>query len=44
MPSRKFERTGTSMMRPDGSAMRPRMPPSWPMLPLFPRAPDLVII
>ena len=44
MPSRKFERTGTSMMRPVGSAIRPRMPPSWPMLPLFPRAPEAVII
>ena len=44
MPSRKLERTGTSMMRPDGSAMRPRMPPSWPMLPLLPRAPEEVII
>ena len=44
MPSRKLLRTGTSMIRPDGSAIRPRMPPSWPMLPLFPRAPDVVIM
>ena len=44
MPSRKLLRTGTSMMRPDGSAIRPRMAPSWPMLPLFPRAPEAVII
>ena len=44
MPSRKLLRTGTSMIRPDGSAIRPRMAPSWPMLPLFPRAPELVII
>ena len=44
MPSRKLLRTGTSMIRPDGSAIRPRMAPSWPMLPLFPRAPDAVII
>ncbi len=32
------------MIRPVGSAIRPRMPPSWPMLPLLPRAPELVII
>ena len=44
MPSRKLLRTGSSMMRPEGSAIRPRMPPSWPMLPLLPRAPELVII
>ena len=44
MPSRKLLRTGTSMIRPDGSAIRPRMAPSWPMLPLFPRAPEAVII
>ena len=44
MPSRKLLRTGTSMIRPDGSAISPRMAPSWPMLPLFPRAPDAVII
>ena len=44
MPSRKLLRTGTSMIRPDGSAMRPRMAPSWPMLPLLPRAPESVII
>ena len=44
MPSRKLLRTGTSMIRPDGSAMRPRIAPSWPMLPLFPRAPEAVII
>ena len=44
MPSRKLLRTGTSMIRPDGSAIRPRMAPSWPMLPLFPRAPESVII
>ena len=44
IPSRKLLRTGTSMMRPDGSAIRPRMAPSWPMLPLLPRAPDAVII
>ena len=44
MPSRKLLRTGTSMIRPDGSAMRPRIAPSWPMLPLFPRAPESVII
>ena len=24
--------TGTSMMRPDGSAIRPRMAPSWPII------------
>ena len=28
MPSRKFERIGRSMIRPDGSAIRPRMPAS----------------
>ncbi len=44
IPSRKLLRTGTSMIRPAGSAMRPRIAPSWPMLPLFPRAPELVII
>ena len=44
MPSRKLLRTGTSMIRPDGSAIRPRMAPSWPMLPLLPRAPESVII
>ena len=44
IPSRKLLRTGTSMIRPDGSAIRPRIAPSWPMLPLFPRAPDAVII
>ncbi len=44
IPSRKLLRTGTSMIRPDGSAIRPRIAPSWPMLPLFPRAPDVVII
>ncbi len=44
MPSRKLLRTGTSMIRPEGSAIRPRMAPSWPMLPLFPRAPESVII
>ena len=44
MPSRKLLRTGTSMIRPDGSAIRPRIAPSWPMLPLFPRAPESVII
>ena len=44
MPSRKLLRTGTSMIRPDGSAIRPRMAPSWPMLPLLPRAPEAVII
>ena len=32
------------MIRPDGSAIRPRIAPSWPMLPLFPRAPEAVII
>ena len=44
IPSRKLLRTGTSMIRPDGSAIRPRIAPSWPMLPLFPRAPEAVII
>jgi hypothetical protein len=44
MPSRKLLRTGTSMMRPDGSAMRPRMPPSWLIWPLLPRAPESDII
>ena len=44
IPSRKLLRTGTSMIRPDGSAMRPRIAPSWPMLPLLPRAPEAVII
>ena len=32
------------MIRPDGSAIRPRIPPIWRMLPLFPRAPESVII
>ena len=43
-PSRKLLRIGRSMIRPDGSAIRPRMAPSWPILPLFPRAPEAVII
>ena len=31
-PSRKFERIGIGMMRPDGSAMRPRIPASCEMV------------
>ena len=28
-PSRKLERMGSSMIRPDGSAIRPRIPAIW---------------
>ncbi len=31
-PSRKFERIGIGMMRPEGSAIKPRIPASWEMV------------
>ena len=43
IPSRRFERIGRSMIRPDGSAIRPRMPASWWIWVTEPRAPELVI-
>ena len=39
-PSRKFARIGCSMISPDGFAMRPRMPASWRICCLDPRAPE----
>ena len=44
IPSRRFCRMGRSMIRPDGSAIRPRMPASWCTWVTFPRAPECVII
>ena len=44
IPSRRLERIGRSMIRPDGSAIRPRMPASWWTWVTFPRAPEWVII
>ena len=43
MPSRRFERIGRSMIRPDGSAISPRMPASWCTWVTEPRAPEFVI-
>src|SRR5213596_2950866 len=37
-PSRKFEVIGVSMISPDGFAMSPRMPASWRICCLLPRA------
>ncbi len=44
IPSRRLLRMGRSMIRPDGSAIRPRMPASWCTWVTFPRAPEWVII
>src|SRR5437773_1398768 len=44
IPSRRLLRIGRSMIRPDGSAIRPRMPASWCTCVTFPRAPEWVII
>ena len=44
IPSRRLLRIGRSMIRPDGSAMRPRMPASWWTWVTLPRAPEWVII
>ena len=43
IPSRRFERIGRSMIRPDGSAISPRMPASWWTWVTEPRAPEFVI-
>ena len=43
IPSRRFDRIGRSMIRPDGSAIRPRMPASWWTWVTEPRAPEFVI-
>jgi hypothetical protein len=39
-PSRKFALIGVSMILPDGFAIRPRMPPSWRIWSIDPRAPE----
>ena len=39
-PSRKFDVMGTSMISPDGLAISPRMPASWRICCLLPRAPE----
>ena len=38
-PSRKEERIGSSMMRPEGSDISPRMPAIWRTWAMFPLAP-----
>jgi hypothetical protein len=43
-PSRNEERIGSSMMPPDGSAIRPRIPDIWVICWMFPFAPDWAII
>ena len=43
-PSRNDERIGSSMMRPDGSAIRPRMPAICEICWMLPLAPDWAII
>jgi len=42
-PSRKLEVMGVSMISPDGLAIRPRMPASWRICCLLPRAPEVAI-
>ncbi len=39
-PSRKFDVIGVSMISPDGFAIKPRMPASWRICCLLPRAPE----
>ena len=39
-PSRKFDVIGVSMISPDGFAISPRMPASWRICCLLPRAPE----
>ena len=39
-PSRKFEVIGVSMISPEGLAIKPRMPASWRICCLLPRAPE----
>ena len=43
IPSRRLERIGRSMIRPDGSAISPRMPASWWIWVTDPRAPEFVM-
>ena len=42
-PSRKFERIGSSMMRPEGSDIRPRIPAIWRIWVMLPLAPDVAM-
>ena len=44
IPSRRLLRIGRSMIRPDGSAISPRIPASWWTWVTLPRAPEWVII
>jgi hypothetical protein len=43
-PSRKFEVIGFSMISPEGRAIRPRMPASWRICCLEPRAPESAMV
>ena len=43
-PSRKFALMGSSMIRPDGSVISPRIPASWRICWMLPRAPDWAIM
>ncbi len=42
-PSRKLARIGVSMISPFGLAIRPRMPQSWRIWPIEPRAPEVAM-
>ena len=43
-PSRKLERMGRSMIRPDGSVIRPRMPAIWVIWLMLPFAPETAMV
>ncbi len=43
-PSRKLERIGRSMMRPEGSVISPRMPDICVIWLMLPFAPDVAIM
>ena len=43
-PSRKLDLMGISMVRPEVSAIRPRMPANWRIWAEEPRAPESAII
>ena len=43
-PSRKLDRIGSSMIRPEGSAIRPRIPAIWEICWMLPLAPELAIM